>query len=167
MYLRIFADCNSTHCAVIYTLSSSHLYHCHESMSIQWSDFSLNLFYLILVWLLFLFCDIICIFIDNVEDLKAVQSLLITWVIIESASTLLNATHSYIIIITEKNNESITQALLNKNFFLLKILNKTLFSFIFADISISWYSLNKLSLNAHYLNLHANITRELNLTQIV
>ncbi|KKZ60267.1 hypothetical protein EMCG_04994 [[Emmonsia] crescens] len=165
-YPRIFADCDPTRRAVIRTLSSPHLCHRHESVPVQWPDSSLDPFHLILARLLFLFCDVICIFADDVGGLEAVRSLLTTWATIGSASTLPNATRPRIIIITGKDNESITQALLDEDFFLLEILNKTLFPSTFADISISRHPLDELSPDARYLDLHADIARELDLARV-
>ncbi|EDN03778.1 predicted protein [Histoplasma mississippiense (nom. inval.)] len=112
-YPRIFADCDPTCRAAIHTPSSSQLCHRHESVPVQWPHSSFDPFHLILARLLFLFCDVVCIFADDVGGLEAVRSLLMKWATIGSASTLPGTIRPRIIIVTGKDNDSITQALLN------------------------------------------------------
>ncbi|KAL2367582.1 hypothetical protein RJZ57_008055 [Blastomyces gilchristii] len=164
-YPRIFADCNPMCRAAIHTPSSSQLCHRHESVPVQWPDSSFDPFHLILARLLFLFCDVICIFADDVGGLEAVRSLLMKWATIGSASNLPDTIRPRIIIVTGKDNDSITQALLNEEFFLLDIVNDPLFLSAFADISISRHPPGELSPDARYLDLHADIARELNLAR--
>ncbi|OJD23221.1 hypothetical protein ACJ73_05431 [Blastomyces percursus] len=101
----------------------------------------------------------------DVGGLEAVQSLLMKWATIGSASTLPDTIRPRIIVVTGKDNDSITQALLNEEFFLLDIANDALFHSAFADISISRHPPGELFPDARYLDLHADIARELHLAR--
>ncbi|KAK2805621.1 hypothetical protein FQN50_006137 [Emmonsiellopsis sp. PD_5] len=135
-YPRIFADFNPTCQVVVCTLDSSQLCHHHESVPIQWPDSLLDPFHLILARLLFLFCNVICIFADDVGGLEAVQSLLTMWATIGSTSSLPETICPHIIVITGRDNNSITQALLDEDFFLLQMLKDAPFLFTFMDINM-------------------------------
>ncbi|EER40966.1 conserved hypothetical protein [Histoplasma capsulatum H143] len=65
---QIFADWDSGHCGILPAFNSLKVCHCKENIPVNWPTTSWQPYDLILAHLAFLFCDVICIFTDDIES---------------------------------------------------------------------------------------------------
>ncbi|OAX77093.1 hypothetical protein ACJ72_08612, partial [Emergomyces africanus] len=117
---------------------------------------------LILARLTFLFCDVICIFADDVGEFAATVTLLMTWANIRSSSSLPRRIRPRVIIVT--GNTSVTDKALNEDDLFFNLHgeeNVSLFFSSFMDVKISNLPFNELSSDARYLQLDTELLFEL------
>ncbi|EAS29982.3 uncharacterized protein CIMG_08728 [Coccidioides immitis RS] len=163
---RLFVDIDLSQRRILPAFNSFKLCHRHETIPVNWNGLShWDPYDVILSRLLFLFCDVVCIFADDIGGLEAVRSLLQTWVSIGSASSLPRCIRPRVIIVKGVSHcESVTERLLHEDDFLLDILDyqnvPPLFS-CFANVSVSCMQSSELSAEARYLQLGADIREEL------
>lgn len=138
---------------------------CHQDHTISMDRLPLDfeVYDIVLTRLLFMFVDVICIFVDDVGGPDAVHSMLSNWIRIGLASTLPRSIRPKVIIVTGSNiTQSVTSDLLDETdfFFELQTLHPDLFD-VFSDISFSQLPSDKLSSKAQFLTLHADISKQL------
>jgi hypothetical protein len=85
-------------------------------ISIVWNLSSdLSMIHLIYARLIFLFNDVICIFVDDIEDLESIVTYLIVWMKIDNFSSFSIKIWSRVVIVKTKENMIATQSVLKFN----------------------------------------------------
>ncbi|EER44423.1 conserved hypothetical protein [Histoplasma capsulatum H143] len=159
---RIFADWDPGRRGILPAFNSPKVCHRKEDIPVNWPTTSWQPHDLILARLAFLFCDVICIFADDIGGLEATISLLMIWANIGSSSSLPPHIRPRVLIVT--GNTSNTEKILNDNDLFFNIRrgeNASLFFSSFMDVKISNLPSNELSPDARYLRLDTELLFEL------
>ena len=132
----------------------------------RWQHRSTNTIYDRLV---FLFCDVICIFVENLEELGQVTQLLFVWFRVESASSLSERVRSRVVIIVESETNSMIHSFLNLEKLRFSLQQKNLIqrSEVFASITLMRLAKTQLSALARFRRLKKVILKKTNTTRAV
>ncbi|EGD92997.1 hypothetical protein TESG_00557 [Trichophyton tonsurans CBS 112818] len=154
-YPRIFADWNPQSREVRPAFNSPRVCHREENIPVNWPRTATwDPYDLVLSRLLFLFCDIICIFSEDIGGMEATQSLLTTWANIGSASTLPDRIRPRVIVISSTISRGcVTERVLEEEDFLNNILYSKTLSASFTDIKVlSLPSNDNVTIQPEYLD---------------
>ncbi|OJD25537.1 hypothetical protein ACJ73_03090 [Blastomyces percursus] len=160
---RLFADWDPGRRDVQPAFDSPKVCHREEDTQVNWpSSTSWKPHDLVLARLILLFCDVICIFSDDVGGIEATVSLLMTWANIGSASSLPRRIRPRVIVVTK--SVSATEKILAEDDLLFSIRraeNASTFFSSFVDVKISNLPSDELSPEARYLQLSTELLLEL------
>lgn len=163
-YPRLFADWDPTRRNILPAVNSPKTCHQEENIPVNWPNSTpWDSHDLILTRLLFLFCDVICIFSDDIGGAEKTSSLLNTWATIGSASALpLNIRPRIIVIMG--GSPSATQSVLEEDDLIFNIChpdNKSLFFSSFANITTLRLPSNDPVIKTRYQQLNTDVIHEL------
>ena len=151
--------------SLLQSTSSSDAAICHESKtySVCWKPSSeYSMFDVVHAQLFFLFTDMICIFVNDFDDLKSIAECLIAWAVIDSAFNLSKLTQLRVIVVTSADSSSLTHNILkteNFHFNLQQHSHQTILSF-FSSITLFYLLRDHLSQLTQHCELRENILKQ-------
>ena len=163
---QFFADWDSTRHDILPAVNSPKTCHREEVIPVNWPLSSpWEPCDLILMRILFQFCDVICIFADDIGGVEKTSLLLNTWATIGLSSGLPRHIRPRLIVVMGgANRPSVTQEVLEEDDLIFNIChpdNKSLFFSSFASITISRLPRNEAVTKNRYRQLSDDVAHEL------